>query len=241
MSYYDKADEIPEYIDLLEEAQHKLAWANLPMSDDQLLAMPPPLFWPPAISHAPPTNVRCSPGSAKHGPLGRLATVLHTSHANANSLLRAPPRWVLPTPPLRETPSHLTHSPAWMATSTTSLRPPPLNAQCSINSWRPTRHSPPRLHTLRRVSQPSLRLTPCLLTNHRQPCRNLRPVPLPLSQKSDLILMATVGHMATVSNLATPVLPAPTKLRAIRFQQHAPTPWGGVPKTNLLDNRGRIG
>ncbi len=39
MSYYDKADGIPEYIDLLEEAQRKLARANLPMSNDQLLAI----------------------------------------------------------------------------------------------------------------------------------------------------------------------------------------------------------
>jgi hypothetical protein len=37
--YYDKADGIPEYIDLLEEAQRKLARANLPMSNDQLLAI----------------------------------------------------------------------------------------------------------------------------------------------------------------------------------------------------------
>ncbi len=39
MSYYDKADGIPEYINLLEEAQCKLARANLPMSDNQLLAI----------------------------------------------------------------------------------------------------------------------------------------------------------------------------------------------------------
>jgi hypothetical protein len=39
MTYYDKADGIPEYIDLLEEGQRKLARANLPMSDDQLLAI----------------------------------------------------------------------------------------------------------------------------------------------------------------------------------------------------------
>jgi hypothetical protein len=39
MGYYSKADGIPEYIDMLEEAQRKLARANLPMSDDQLLAI----------------------------------------------------------------------------------------------------------------------------------------------------------------------------------------------------------
>jgi hypothetical protein len=39
MSYYDKADGIPEYIDLLKEAQCKLARANLPMSNNQLLAI----------------------------------------------------------------------------------------------------------------------------------------------------------------------------------------------------------
>ena len=39
MTYYAKADGIPEYIDMLEEAQRKLARANLPMSNDQLLAI----------------------------------------------------------------------------------------------------------------------------------------------------------------------------------------------------------
>ncbi len=39
LSYYTQADGIPEYINMLEEAQHKLAHANLPMSDDQLLAI----------------------------------------------------------------------------------------------------------------------------------------------------------------------------------------------------------
>ena len=39
MSYYAKADGIPEYIDMLEEAQRKLARANLPMSDETLLAI----------------------------------------------------------------------------------------------------------------------------------------------------------------------------------------------------------
>ena len=39
MGYYATADGIPEYINMLEEAQRKLARANLPMSDDQLLAI----------------------------------------------------------------------------------------------------------------------------------------------------------------------------------------------------------
>ena len=39
MKYYNDAEGIPEYINMLEEAQHKLARANLPMSDDQLLAI----------------------------------------------------------------------------------------------------------------------------------------------------------------------------------------------------------
>ena len=39
MGYYALADGIPEYINMLEEAQRKLARANLPMSDDQLLAI----------------------------------------------------------------------------------------------------------------------------------------------------------------------------------------------------------
>ena len=39
LGYYADADGIPEYINMLEEAQRKLARANLPMSDDQLLAI----------------------------------------------------------------------------------------------------------------------------------------------------------------------------------------------------------
>ena len=39
MSYYADAEGIPEYINMLEDAQRKLARANLPMSDDQLLAI----------------------------------------------------------------------------------------------------------------------------------------------------------------------------------------------------------
>ena len=39
MGYYNEAEGIPEYINMLEEAQRKLARANLPMSDDQLLAI----------------------------------------------------------------------------------------------------------------------------------------------------------------------------------------------------------
>jgi hypothetical protein len=39
LSYYAQAEGIPEYINMLKEAQRKLARANLPMSDDQLLAI----------------------------------------------------------------------------------------------------------------------------------------------------------------------------------------------------------
>ena len=39
MGYYNDAEGIPEYINMLEEAQRKLARTNLPMSDDQLLAI----------------------------------------------------------------------------------------------------------------------------------------------------------------------------------------------------------
>ncbi len=39
MGFYSKADGILEYIDMLEETQCRLACANLPMSDDQLLAI----------------------------------------------------------------------------------------------------------------------------------------------------------------------------------------------------------
>lgn len=38
MGYYTKAEGIPEYINMLKEAQCKLAHANLPMSNNQLLA-----------------------------------------------------------------------------------------------------------------------------------------------------------------------------------------------------------
>ncbi len=39
MGYYSQADGIPEYINMLKEAQCKLARANLPMLDNQLLAI----------------------------------------------------------------------------------------------------------------------------------------------------------------------------------------------------------
>lgn len=39
ISYYAQADGIPKYINMMEEAQRKLARASLPMSDDQLLAI----------------------------------------------------------------------------------------------------------------------------------------------------------------------------------------------------------
>jgi hypothetical protein len=39
LGYYAAAEGIPEYINMLEEAQRKLAHASLPMSDDQLLAI----------------------------------------------------------------------------------------------------------------------------------------------------------------------------------------------------------
>jgi hypothetical protein len=39
MGYYADAEGIPEYINMLEEAQGKLPRADLPMSDDQLLAI----------------------------------------------------------------------------------------------------------------------------------------------------------------------------------------------------------
>ncbi len=39
MGFYGQAEGIPEYINMLEEAQRKLARANLPMSDAQLLAI----------------------------------------------------------------------------------------------------------------------------------------------------------------------------------------------------------
>ena len=39
LGYYADAEGIREYINMLEDAQRKLARANLPMSDDQLLAI----------------------------------------------------------------------------------------------------------------------------------------------------------------------------------------------------------
>jgi len=39
IGYYSEADGIPEYINMMEDAQRKLARANLPMSDDQLVAI----------------------------------------------------------------------------------------------------------------------------------------------------------------------------------------------------------
>lgn len=39
MTFYAKADGIPEYIDMLKEAQRKSIQAKLPISNDQLLAI----------------------------------------------------------------------------------------------------------------------------------------------------------------------------------------------------------
>jgi len=39
IGYYSEAEGIPEYINMMEDAQRKLARANLPMSDDQLVAI----------------------------------------------------------------------------------------------------------------------------------------------------------------------------------------------------------
>ncbi len=82
--YYDKADGIPEYINLLEEAQRKLARANLPMSDDQLLAIASTAVL--ASGHFPhPTDEwEALPGPAKRGQPGKRATAQHTWCANTN-------------------------------------------------------------------------------------------------------------------------------------------------------------
>ncbi len=39
LSFYTDADGIPEYINMQEDAQRKLEWAKLPMSNEQLLAI----------------------------------------------------------------------------------------------------------------------------------------------------------------------------------------------------------
>lgn len=39
LGYYAEVEDIPEYINMLKEAQHKLTHANLPMSDKQLITI----------------------------------------------------------------------------------------------------------------------------------------------------------------------------------------------------------
>ncbi len=39
MGYYNEVEGIPEYINMLKDAQFKLKRANLPMTDAQLLAI----------------------------------------------------------------------------------------------------------------------------------------------------------------------------------------------------------
>jgi hypothetical protein len=39
LTFYTDADGIPKYINMLEDAQHKLERAKLPMSNEQLLAI----------------------------------------------------------------------------------------------------------------------------------------------------------------------------------------------------------
>ena len=77
MSYYTKADGIPEYIDMLEDAQCKLERGNLPMTDDQLLAIASTAVL--ATKHFP----RRYHVPAKHGSRGKHTTMRLTSPANA--------------------------------------------------------------------------------------------------------------------------------------------------------------
>eukprot|EP00804_Cyclotella_cryptica_P005381 CCRYP_017446-RA/>CCRYP_017446-RA protein AED:0.44 eAED:0.44 QI:0/-1/0/1/-1/1/1/0/181 len=90
LGFYTTADGIPEYINMLEAAQRKLARANLPMSDDQLLAIASTAIL--ASNHFPrPTD----DWEAKPRP----TTVPPTSPESVNSLpLELPCHPRLPTP-----------------------------------------------------------------------------------------------------------------------------------------------
>ena len=98
LGYYAAAEGIPEYINMLEEAQRKLARANLPMSDDQLLATASTAVLASENFPRPTNEWEALPRASKHGRLGRVTTVRPTLHANANSLLRTVPPPFLAAP-----------------------------------------------------------------------------------------------------------------------------------------------
>ena len=124
MGFYSTAEGIPEYINMLEEAQRKLARANLPMSDTNLLAIASTAVL--ASGHFPrPTDEwEALPPSTKRGQHGKPITVLHTWLANDKCWRRGrqqlhPMAQPMPSQPWKTQHSPMTLSPDWMVTSTT--------------------------------------------------------------------------------------------------------------------------
>ena len=93
LGYYADAEGIPEYINMLEEAQRKLARANLPMSDNQLLAIASTAILasdhyprPTDIWEALPRNLRTWTAWKAHyheAHLARKRQLLATHHASS--------------------------------------------------------------------------------------------------------------------------------------------------------------
>eukprot|EP00804_Cyclotella_cryptica_P028346 CCRYP_013206-RA/>CCRYP_013206-RA protein AED:0.43 eAED:0.43 QI:0/-1/0/1/-1/1/1/0/224 len=98
LGFYATVDGIPEYINMLEVAQRKLAHANLPMSDDQLLAIASTAVL--ALNHflRPTDDWEAKPPRTKHGQCGKPTTAPPTLPESANaSPLKLPCHPQLPT------------------------------------------------------------------------------------------------------------------------------------------------
>ena len=88
MGYYANAEGIPEYINILEDAPRKLAGANLPMLDDQLLAIASTAVLASKHFPVPPTNGKHCHATTKLGRHGKHTTMRPTLHVSDNSWYR---------------------------------------------------------------------------------------------------------------------------------------------------------
>ena len=91
-AYYAAAEGIPEYINMLEDAQRKAQCAAMPIADVQLVAIASTkVLGSQQYPRAPLKTGRRLPPLPRPGRLGRRPMALLTSHTSANSLHSAPP------------------------------------------------------------------------------------------------------------------------------------------------------
>jgi hypothetical protein len=120
LAYYAAAEGIPEYINMLEDAQRKAQLAAMPIADVQLVAIASTAVLGSQQYPVPPKTGRRLPPPPRPGRLGRRPTMPPTSLASANSLHLAPPSHsAAPTLPAQCRPREL--SIASTAISTTLL------------------------------------------------------------------------------------------------------------------------